>query len=138
MRGTEGRTGMIETGIKGQETDTVVTEKTAAAVGSGTLNVYGTPCMIALIEETCLKSVAPFLSEEEGTVGTELNIKHVASTPVGMKVRCESELTEVDRRRLVFTVKVYDEVGLIGEGTHERFIINNEKFQNKTDNKAAK
>lgn len=128
---------MIETGIKGTLTDTVTKEKTAAAVGSGVLEVYGTPVMIALIEKTACESVAPYLEEGNGTVGTNLTINHVAATPVGMQVTCETELVEVDRRRLVFQVKVTDETGLIGEGTHERFIVNNEKFQAKADNKRA-
>ncbi len=129
---------MLEKGIKGIEKETVVMEKTAKEVGSGVLAVYGTPCMIALIEKAAQKSVAPYLEEGDGTVGTMLNVKHVASTPLGMEVRSETELIEVDGRRLVFKVSVYDEAGLIGEGIHERFIVNNEKFQAKTDKKEAK
>lgn len=68
-------------------------------------------------------------------MGTELNIKHVAATPIGMTVTCESELVEIDGRKLVFTVTAFDEKGIIGQGTHERFIVNNEKFQNKADSK---
>ena len=119
---------MVEVGIKGQMSEKVVKENTAAAVGSGLLEVYATPSMIALIENTACTSVIPYLDEGCGTVGTELNVKHLAATPVGMTVRCETELVEVDRRRLVFTTKVYDDCGLIGEGRHERFIIDNEKF----------
>lgn len=129
---------MLETGIKNTITIKVTEDLTAAAVGSGVLKVYGTPCMIALMEKTACESVAPYLEEGWGSVGTELNIKHVAATPVGMEVRCESELIEVDGRRLVFSVKVFDEVGLIGEGTHERFTVNNVKFQAKTDAKLTK
>ena len=72
------------------------------------------------------------------SVGTQVTISHVAATPIGMTVRCETELTEVDGRRLVFKVAAYDEAGLIGEGTHERFIVQNEKFQTKANNKLAK
>lgn len=129
---------MLEAGIKGEQKVEVVYENTATAVGSGVLEVFATPCMIALMEKTACDSVIPYLEEGDGSVGTELNIRHVAATPIGMTVRCESELVEVDGRRLVFDVKAYDEVGLIGEGRHERFIVNNEKFQNKTNKKAEK
>ena len=108
---------------------------TACVMGSGTLDVFATPSMIALIEETAWRSVAPQLESGMATVGTLLNVAHVAPTPVGMTVKCETELTEVDGRRLVFSVKVSDECGEIGRGTHERFIINEEKFQKKADTK---
>lgn len=126
---------MLEAGIKGRDTVQVVRENTAAVVGSGMLEVFATPMMIALMEKTACESVAPYLQEGQGSVGTELNVKHVAATPVGMTVTCETELVEVDGRRLVFRVEAYDEVGLIGTGTHERFVVNNEKFQSKTDAK---
>lgn len=129
---------MLEAGIKGTGSVEVVRENTAAAVGSGMLEVFATPMMIALMEKTACESVAPYLEEGSGTVGTELNVKHVAATPIGMQVTCETELVEVDGRRLVFHVKESDEAGLIGEGTHERFIINNEKFQSKANGKLNK
>lgn len=129
---------MLEAGIKGTGSVEVVRENTAAAVGSGMLEVFATPMMIALMEKTAYESVAPYLEEGSGTVGTELNVKHVAATPIGMQVTCETELVEVDGRRLVFHVKASDEAGLIGEGTHERFIINNEKFQSKANGKLNK
>lgn len=107
-------------------------------MGSGTLEVFATPAMIALMEKTACESVQPYLEEGCGTVGTALNIKHVSATPVGMTVTCESVLTEVEGRRLTFIVLASDEHGLIGEGTHERFIVNNEKFQSKADSKLEK
>ena len=126
---------MLTAGIKGRE-ETIVSEANSAkAMGSGTLNVFATPAMTALMEETAWKSVAPYLEEGCGTVGTLLNITHDAPTPFGMKVWCESELIEVDGRRLVFQVTAYDEKGKIGGGRHERFIIQNEKFQAKADKK---
>ena len=126
---------MLEAGIKGREEVMVTEANSAAAMGSGLLPVFATPAMVALMEQTSWKSVAPYLNEGEGTVGTSLNISHSAATPLGMKVWCESELTEVDRRRLVFHVTCYDEAGVIGEGTHERFIIGNEKFLAKQSRK---
>ena len=91
--------------------------------------------MIALIEKTCRLSVKPFLDEGQETVGTHVNVSHVAATPLGMTVRCDSDLIKVDRRRLVFKVAVHDEDGLVGEGTHERFIIDEAKFQAKAEAK---
>ncbi len=129
---------MLEKGIRGEQSVEVVYENTAVAVGSGVLEVFATPCMLALMEKTACDSVMPYLEEGSGTVGTAVNIKHLAATPIGMTVRCESELIETDRRRLLFSVNAYDEEGLIGEGTHERFIVNNEKFQTKADEKGKK
>ena len=125
----------MEAGITGTQTITVTEDKTAQAMGSGTLPVFATPAMIALIEETAWKSVADELEEGCVTVGTSLNVKHLAASPVGMKVTCNTTLVEVDKRRLVFSVEVEDETGKIGEGTHERFIVQAEKFQNKADAK---
>ena len=126
---------MLQTGIKGVLEWTVTEERCAGAVGSGELDVFATPAMIALIEETAWKSVAPFLQPGEGTVGTALDVRHVAATPIGLRVRCETELIEVDRRRLVFRVRVSDPFGVVGEGTHERFIIQYEKFMKKVNEK---
>ena len=126
---------MLETGVRNRKEDIVTRENSASAVGSGLLDVYATPSMIALMEGCCHESVAAFLEEGTGTVGISLNIRHVAATPVGMHVYCESELTQVEGRVLTFQVKAYDEAGLIGEGTHERCIVQNEKFQKKADAK---
>lgn len=126
---------MLETGIKGKQELTVTTENTAKAMGSGTLEVLATPAMIALMEKTAYESVAGELEDGSGTVGTALNVKHVSASPVGMKITCETELVKIDGRALTFSVKAYDEKGLIGEGEHERFIVYNEKFQAKADAK---
>ena len=126
---------MLETGIKGHKELMVTPDKTAKAMGSGALDVFATPCMIALMENTAFESVQAELEEGCGTVGTALNVKHVAATPVGMKVTCDTELIKVDGRALTFLVKAYDACGLIGEGEHERFIISEEKFHAKTDAK---
>lgn len=125
----------MDTGIKGFKEITVTKELTAISVGSGDLEVYATPAMIALMEGTASESVKSELEEGQGSVGTGISIKHLVATPVGMRVRCESELVEVDGRRLVFNISAFDEKDKIGEGTHERFIISNEKFQNKTNSK---
>ena len=128
---------MLQTGIKGRLELTVTRDKCAGALGSGELDVFATPAMIALIEETCWRSVVDELQPGEGTVGTALDVRHLAATPIGLKVWCETELTLVDRRRLVFDVKVYDPFGLVGEGTHERFVIRYEKFMKRANEKLA-
>lgn len=122
---------MIETGIKGYKEQIVTPEMSAARVGSGLVDVFATPMLVALVEQTCYESVLPHLDEGQGTVGTLVNVSHLSATPIGKRVWCDSELTEVDRRRLVFSVKAYDEAGLIGEGTHERFVIDTAKFMDK-------
>ena len=129
---------MLETGIKGREELTVTEDKTAKNVGSGELEVFATPAMAALMEKTAYKSVADKLGEGEGTVGISLDLKHIAPTPVGMKVVCESELVEVDGRKLTFDIKVSDEKEKVGTAKHCRFIINNAKFSAKAAGKAKK
>ena len=133
---------MLATGIQGEKKEQVTQENTALTMKSGALKVYATPAMIALMEQAAYTSVAGELEEGQGTVGTLMNVSHISATvkqvaasPVGMKITCETELTKVDGRALTFSVKAFDEAGLIGEGEHERFIIDNEKFQNKADNK---
>ena len=128
---------MLETGRKGKGTVTVNESNTAKTMGSGTLDVFATPALIALMEETCWRSVADELEDGCGTVGTLLEIRHTAPTPVGMEVTCESTLTEVDGRRLIFELVARDAKGVVGEGRHERFIIQNEKFQKKANEKFA-
>lgn len=126
---------MLEAGLTGEREIIVTEENTAKAMKSGELDVFATPAMIALMEETAYKSVGDELEAGMGSVGTLMNVKHLAASPVGMRIRCKSELTQVDGRRLVFRVEAYDESGLIGEGVHERFIVDNQKFQRKADAK---
>ena len=122
-------------GMKGKA-ETVVTEKnTAKAMGSGTLDVFATPALVALAEKTCWMSVADALGEGNGSVGTKLELEHTAPTPVGMTVTCESELVAVEGRKLTFKVALHDEKGPVGGGTHERFVINNAKFAAKAEAK---
>lgn len=125
----------MELGLKNKTEITVTEKDTALAHGSGTLEVFATPAMVALMENTAMNSVAPYLKEGEATVGTLLNIKHLSADPIGCTVTCESELVEIDGRRLVFKVTASDNKGVIGEGIHERFIISTEKFMNKANSK---
>lgn len=126
---------MLETGTRGKQSQEVNEANTALAMGSGTLKVFATPALVALAEKTCWQSVAPFLDEGCGTVGTKLELAHTAPTPIGMTVTCESELIAVEGRKLTFRVALYDGKGPVGEGTHERFIINEAKFAAKAQAK---
>ena len=126
---------MLEAGIKLTQTEKVTEKNSAASLGSGLLPVYATPAMILLIESTAAKSVVPELEEGMTTVGTKLNVDHLAATPIGMEVRCECELIQVDRRKLVFKAEVYDGCELVGKGIHERFIVASEKFMIKANSK---
>lgn len=125
----------VTVGLKGRAEAVVSDQNTAQAACSGALPVFGTPFMCALMEEASWKSIAPHLEEGQSTVGTKLDITHDSATPVGMKVWAESEVTEVDGKRLVLKVAAYDEKGLIGQGTHERFIVTDERFLAKTAKK---
>ena len=118
-------------GLRHCESLVVECKDTAAVYGSGALEVFATPAMIALMEKTCLESMADIIGEGNTTVGIAVNIKHLKASPVGVTIRCEAELTEVDRRRLVFSVKCFEGETLVGEGIHERFVVDSEKFMSK-------
>ena len=122
----------IQVGMKAEDTILVEKEDTAAEVGSGSLLVYGTPCMIALMEGVAAGILTSLLPEGQTSVGTEMNIKHISATPVGMEVRAEAEITAVEGRMVTFAVKAFDEKGEIGNGTHKRAIIDTERFLTKT------
>ena len=122
---------MLEVGIKGSKSFVVDEDSLASSVGSGNLPVYATPSMIALIETTASESVMPYLDMGMSTVGTHLDIAHSSATPLGLRVVCETELIEIDRRRLVFKVRVYDQCGEVGSGIHERFVVDAAKFMEK-------
>ena len=128
----------MEIGIKNTVKLIVSEELTAKSVGSGTLAVYATPAMLALMERTAAESVEQTLEEGKTSVGTKLNAEHLAATPVGMEVICSSELVEVDNRRLVFKIEAYDESGIIGRAEHERFIVDADRFLEKTYAKIKK
>ena len=122
----------ITVGMKGEVVTQVEREDTAAEVGSGSLLVYATPCMVALMEGAACEAIASALPEGQTSVGTELNIKHVSATPVGLEVRAEAEVTAVDGNVITFEIKAFDEAGLIGEGTHKRAVINAQRFLERT------
>ena len=128
----------IETGMKGRAEAVVTQENTAQAVGSGLVPVFATPYMIALMENAAVNAVQAQLAPDEGTVGIRLDVTHDAATPIGMKVWAEAEVTAVEGRKLTFDVAAYDEAGRIGGGTHQRFIIQPDKFLAKVQEKLNK
>ena len=114
----------ISVGMKGEVATLVEREDTAAEVGSGSLLVYATPCMVALMEGAACEAIADAMSEDQTTVGIELNISHISATPVGLEVRAEAEVTAVEGKIITF--------GKIGEGTHKRCIVSSQKFLDRT------
>lgn len=118
----------ITIGMKGISETTVERQDTAYEVGSGELLVYATPCMVALMEGAACDAITEAIPEGKTSVGTMLNISHIAATPVGMDVRAEAEVTEVDGNTITFQVTAYDEAGKIGEGVHKRAVITSQKF----------
>ncbi|MCK8826058.1 thioesterase family protein [Fuchsiella alkaliacetigena] len=128
----------LEIGISGQATEKVSPENTAQKFESGFVNVYGTPAMIALVEKAASQAVQPFLEEKQTTVGTNLEVKHMAATPLNMEVKASVELIKIMGRRLAFKVVVEDEREKIGEGVHERFIVNKDKFHQRAQVKSKK
>lgn len=126
---------MLEVGTMGQEEVIVSEELTAKCMGSGELDVFATPAMLALMEKTAYRSVADQLEEGCGSVGTMVSLTHSAASPLGMKVTCTSRLVAVDGRKLTFEIEAKDEKELIGKATHERFIVDHAKFQEKANQK---
>ena len=122
----------ITIGMKGEVATLVEREDTAAEVGSGSLLVYATPCMVALMEGAACEAIAPAIPEDKTTVGIELNIQHLSATPVGLEVRAEAEVIAVEGKIITFQLTAYDEAGKIGEGTHKRCIVSSQRFLDKT------
>ena len=125
----------IAVGMKGEVGTTVEREDTALEVGSGSLLVYATPCMVALMEGAACEAIVEALGENQTTVGTALNIEHISATPVGLDVRAEATVTAVEGKVITFEVKAFDEAGEIGRGIHKRVIVSSQKFLEKTYSK---
>ena len=125
----------ITVGMKGEAWNEVEKEDTAQIVGSGSLLVYATPCMVALMEGAACEAIAEALGEDQTTVGIGLNIEHTSATPVGLEVHAEAVVTAVEGKIISFDVKAFDEIGEIGHGTHKRAIVNAQKFLDKVYSK---
>lgn len=121
----------ITVGLTGEASALVEREDTAREVGSGSLLVYATPCMAALMEGAACEALAPVLPPEKTTVGTELSIQHISATPVGLEVRAEAVVTQVEGNVITFQVTAFDEAGKIGEGTHKRVLVDTQRFLDK-------
>ena len=125
----------IVVGMKGEVSTLVEREDTAAEVGSGSLLVYATPCMVALMEGAACEAIAEAVGEDQSSVGISLDITHLSATPVGLEVRAEAEVIAVEGKVITFTVTAYDEAGKIGEGTHKRCLVSVQKFLDKAYSK---
>lgn len=126
---------MLKMGLLGKEQTIVSHSNSAVSMGSGSLEVFSTPSMVALMECAAANSVKSHLEPGKTTVGVSIDAKHVSATPLGMMVSCESELIEVDGKRLVFKITAFDKCGIIGTATHERMIIDAKRFMEKAASK---
>jgi predicted thioesterase len=124
-------------GLAAEMTITVEEKDLATAFGNEGVSVFGTPALLSYFEWVCRKVVEGALPEGSLTVGTWAELKHLAATPLGMKVHLKAKLIEVDRRRLVFEAEAHDELEKIGECHHERYYLDADKFLAKADEKAA-
>lgn len=121
----------VEIGTAYEKEITVTEELLAVNVGSGDVRVYATPMMLALMEGAAAELLAEFLEEGETSVGAHIASSHLAPTPLGMKVRAQAEITAAEGRKITFAVRAFDERGLIGEGTHERVMVDRARFEAK-------
>ena len=122
----------ITVGMKGEVSTLVEKEDTAQEVGSGSLMVYATPCMAALMEGAACAAIEEALPQGQTSVGTALNLEHISATPVGLEVRAQAEGTAVEGKKLCFAITAFDEAGEIGHATHTRVLVNSDKFLEKT------
>ncbi len=127
----------VKAGLKGRVDLTVGEEHTASSIGSGAIHVLGTPVMINLMEAAALDAVEHLLPGGHQSLGIHLDISHVAATPIGMKVHATAEVTAVESNRIRFRVEAHDETEMIGEGTHERVVVNVERFDKRVQKKAV-
>ena len=127
----------VHPGMTAEKSDQVTEDNTAIKYGSGGVAVYATPAMVGLMEGACLQAVDPHLPAGLATVGAQLDVKHLAATPVGMTVRATATLTAVAGKKLTFTMEAFDDNEKIGEGTHQRYIIDLAKFLQKAAEKQA-
>ena len=125
----------LQSGLNAEVEITISETETAVHLGSGSLAVYATPAMVALIENAAVRALEGYLLEGQTTVGSHMDVRHLAATPVGMKVRAHAELIEVDGRKLTFQIQAWDEAEKIGEANHVRYVVDAERFMAKADAK---
>lgn len=125
----------ISIGMKGTATTVVEREDTAYEVGSGSLLVYATPCMAALMEGAACEAIAECMSDDKTSVGIELALSHTSATPVGLEVKAEAEVTAVEGKIITYHIEAFDEAGKIGEATHKRAIVSAQRFLDKVYSK---
>jgi fluoroacetyl-CoA thioesterase len=125
----------LTAGLRGRAEAQVTPDRTADALGSGDLQVFGTPALVALMEQAAVSALAGHLGSAETTVGTAIEVAHLAATPVGLRVRAEAELTEIDGRKLTFLIQAYDPREKIGQARHHRIIVLRDRFLSKTQEK---
>ncbi len=128
----------IKPGLVGEKTITATDVQSARHIGSGTVRVFATPAMIALMEQAAVDAIDKLLPEGQSSVGTTVNVRHLAATPIGQQVRARAEVTAVDGRQVTFSVQAWDEDELIGEGTHTRFVIDLQRYLQRVTAKSAK
>lgn len=128
---------MIQVGQSATATVTVTESNIAKTMKSGSLEVFATPAMCALMEEAAQAAVQPELNDGEGTVGISLSISHDAPSPMGATITATATVTAVEGRKIFFNIEASDGVGIIGKGSHERFVINNENFMTKVGARKA-
>lgn len=126
---------LLAPGLSGEAAITVSNAETAASLGSGSISVYATPAMVALMESAAVRALEGHLPPGQTTVGGQIDVRHTAATPVGMKVRAKAELVEVQGRKLTFRIQVWDEVEQVGEANHVRYIVVEDKFINRVSKK---
>ncbi len=126
---------MLMTGMKALHSQEVTAENTARVLGSGGMDVYSTPAMLLLMEKTCYLCVQDALEDGQSTVGTAVSLTHESATPLGCRIVCNCELTEINGRELTFAVECRDEAGIIGRAEHKRFIVDASRFMERANKK---
>ncbi len=126
----------LKAGTVGEARTRVTEDNTAVKFGSGKVNVFGTPAMVALMEEASIKAVDSLLPGQYATVGIDLKVRHMAATPIGMYVTASARLVDIDGRKLTFKVEAFDEKEKVGQGDHSRYIVELDKFIAGAESKA--
>jgi predicted thioesterase len=125
----------IPIGLRSEAVEDVTTERTASHIGSGTLPVYATPVMVALIERTCVGMLNPLLPDDTTTVGVEIQVRHLAPTPLGGKIRIKVEVSDIQQNIIYFQATIWDDAELVGEGEHRRAVIDVDRFLQRVQSK---